>query len=336
VKSLIKRRGPFLIFMMILAYLVSALILLLLHPDPPAGLRSLFLSPFATPMALGNWLNRAVLFMLSGTAVVYAFQGGEFNLGGEGQICLGGLATVIFLLRFPDLWGPAGIILALLLSALLAGVLGGLSGVIKNFTGLSEVITTYLLSMGIIHFSRYFITGPFKDENSYLVTTPEIPLRFQLPGLLPPSHLNISLFFVLLLVLGTYLFLYYRPAGYEWRLCGINGEFASYCGINRKRQTLKTLIVSGGINGLAGSVLILGTSHRGIQDFFSGYGWNGMAVSLIGGNHPLLVIPSALFFSHLVQGAERLNLLGQFTYALDGFIMALIFLVVTSGRLHRD
>jgi len=61
-----------------------------------------------------------------------------------------------------------------------------------------------------------------------------------------------------------------------------------------------------------------------------------MAVSLIGGNNPLLVIPSALFFSHLVQGAERLNLMGQFTYPLDGFIMAFIFLVVTSGRLHRD
>jgi riboflavin transport system permease protein len=336
-KSLMRKKGPFLIFMMLCAYLLSAVIILLtFHSSPLIGLRSLFLSPFATPMALGNWLNRAVLFMISGTAVVYAFQGGEFNLGGEGQICLGGMITVIFFSYMNRLWGPAGILAALVLAAFFSGLLGSLSGFIKNATGLSEVITTYLLSMGTIHVSRYFITGPLKDSKSYLVTTPEIPPRFQLPELLSPSHLNISLFFAALLVMGTWLFLYYRPAGYDWRLCGVNGDFAAYCGVDRRKQTIKTLFVSGAVNGSAGAILIMGTSHRGIQDFFSGYGWNGMAVSLIGGNNPLLTIPSALFFSHLVQGAERLNLMGQFTYPLDGFIMAFIFLVVTSGRLHRD
>ncbi len=335
-KKILNRKAPFLLFMMFLAYLFSALVIILFFRPVSGGLGKFFLEPFSSFFSTGNWLNRAVLYMFSGSAVVLAFQGGEFNLGGEGQICLGGIATVIIFHYFQPASGFLGIVVALSGAALASGLLGALSGVIKNTIGLSEVITTYLLSMGTISASRFFITGPFKDSDSYLVTTPAIPERFRLWEIMAPSHLNISLFLALLLIVSVYLFLFLRPAGYEWRLCGVNGEFAAYCGIDRKRQTVKTLFSSGAVNGITGAVVILGTNHRGIQDFFSGIGWNGMALALIGGNHPLLVFPSALFFSHLVEGSEKLGIGGQFPYPVDGFVMALIFLIVTSGRLHRD
>jgi riboflavin transport system permease protein len=335
-KKTIKKKGFFLLVMMVLAYLFSALLISLFFEPVFEGWKDFFLSPFSHPLYRGNWLNRATIYILSSSAVVMAFQGGEFNLGGEGQICLGGIVTVIVL----SLWEPArgwvGIISVMILASFASALLAGLSGILKNRTGMSEVITTYLLSMGVIILSRYFITGPFKDDQSYLITTPEIPERFQLGEILPPSHLNISLFTALILIGFIYLFLYYRPSGYEWRLCGVNRNFAAYCGIDRNRQTLKTLSISGALNGYTGAVIILGTTHRGIQGFFSGFGWDGIAVSLIGGNHPLLILPSALFFSHIVQGAEKLNQAGQFPYPLDSFVMALIFLVVTSGRLNRD
>ena len=298
--------------MMILAYIFSALVIILFFRPVEKGLVSFFFSPFLSSFSTGNWLNRAVLYVFSGSAVVLAFQGGEFNLGGEGQICLGGIATVIILHYFQPAAGWLGILLAMTWAAIASGILGALSGIIKNVIGLSEVITTYLFSMGTVYATRFFITGPFKDSDSYLVTTPLIPERFHLKEILPPSHLNLSLIAALFLIVAIYLFLYYRPSGYEWRLCGVNGEFAAYCGINRSGQTVKTLFFSGAVNGITGAVVILGTIHRGIQDFFSGIGWNGMALSLIGGNHPLLVLPSSLFFSHLVEGAEKLGIGGQF------------------------
>ena len=334
-KNIFNRKAPFLLFMMMLAYLFSALVIILFFRPVNEGLTGFFYSPFLSSFSTGNWLNRAVLYIFSGSAVVLAFQGGEFNLGGEGQICLGGIATVIILHYFQPAAGWLGIIAVTAGAAIASGLLGALSGFIKNAIGLSEVITTYLFSMGTIYATRFFITGPFKDRESYLVTTPLIPERFHLKEILPPSHLNVSLFAALVLIGAIYLFLYYRPSGYEWRLCGVNGDFAAYCGINRSRQTVKTLFFSGAVNGITGTVVILGTTHRGIQDFFSGIGWNGMALSLIGGNHPLLVLPSALFFSHLVEGADKLGIGGQFPYPVDGFVMALIFLIVTSGRLHR-
>ncbi|MDC7221408.1 MAG: ABC transporter permease [Spirochaetales bacterium] len=335
-KRLMKNKFFFVLLMMGGAYLFSTLLIALFFRPVSAGLETFFLAPFTHRLSLGNWLNRATLYMFSGSAVVLAFQGGEFNLGGEGQICLGGLVTVIFFSFWEPVWALGGMALAFLFSALASGLLSALSGVIKNRTGLSEVITTYLLSMGVVVFSRYFITGPFKDETSYLVTTPPIPEAYRLGEILPPSHLNITFFFALLLIVLLHLFLYHHPGGYEWRLCGINSDFAVYCGIDRRAQRIKTLFSSGALNGFTGSILILGTTHRGIQDFFSGYGWNGIAVSLIGGNNPLLLLPSSLFFSHIAQGTEKMEIIGQFPYPLDGFIMGLVFLVVTSGRLGRD
>ncbi|MDC7222869.1 MAG: hypothetical protein PQJ60_03960, partial [Spirochaetales bacterium] len=234
-KNILNRKALFLLLMMLTAYLFSALIIALFSRPVTKGWESFFLTPFLHRLYLGNWLNRAVLYLLSGSAVVLAFQGGEFNLGGEGQICLGGLVTVITLHFFQPAHGWIGLVLVFFLSSLASGGLAALSGWVKNLTGLSEVITTYLLSMAVILLARFFIAGPLQDENSYLVTTAEIPARFQLTEVLPPSHLNLSFLPALMICVMVYLFLFYRPSGYEWRLCGINGDFAAYCGINRKR-----------------------------------------------------------------------------------------------------
>lgn len=322
--------------MMGISLLLAGLIIFFTYSNPLKGLENFFLKPFTNKLYLGNLLNRTTLYVLSGGAIVLAFKGGEFNLGGEGQICLGGMVTTAFLLTFPRLPGTMGIFLAMLLAATASGLLGAFSAVIKNRYQISEVISTYLLSMGVIQVSRYLISGPMKDKESYLITTPMLEEKFFFTDLMEPSHFDSSVFLVPLVIVGIYIFLYHHHRGYEWRLCGKNRQFATYCGINVENYRVRILFTSGFLNGIAGAVAILGTHHRGLQDFFSGVGWNGMAVSLIGGNHPLFLLPSALFFSHLVQGSELLTLLGRFSFPLDGIIMAIVILLVTSGRLKRD
>jgi ABC-type uncharacterized transport system permease subunit len=321
-----------LITMMALSLLFGSLLILFLYDNPAKGMFYFLIKPIQGSLFTGNTLNRTSLFLLSGTAVMFAFKGGEFNLGGEGQICLGGLSTTLFLLTFPQLNPTVGIIIALIMAIFSGIIMGALSAYLKNRYKINEVISTYMLSMGIIQVSRYLINGPFKDENSFLITSETIGEKFFFNQWLIPSQLNISFAISIIIIFFAYIYIYHTPQGYDWRLAGVNKAYAQYCGINTKKHTLKVLTISGGLHGLTGGLAILGTYHRALQDFFTGFGWNGMAVSLIAGNNPLLILPSAYFFSHVSMGANFLKILGRFPLPLDSIIIAFIFLLVTAGR----
>lgn len=315
---------------LVTALLLSVVMLALASPEPGAALRAFFISPLSQTYALGNMLNVASLLILTALGVTVAFRGGTFNLGGEGQLYASALATTVVLLRIPELGGLGGILVGAVTGMVTGGVIAGVSGLLKAVWDTDELITSFLLSSGLIPIVDYLIVGPLRDETSNLLITPEIAEQFRLPKLLRPSHLNLTALIAVLLA-GLLFFLLYRTlTGYELRMNGLNRRFARYGGVAVGGYTTGAMAVSGMLHGLAGALLVVGTYHASISGFAGGLGWNGIAVALIGRTHPLGVIPGALVFAYLDAGARSAMYETAFTFELGMVVQAVIFFLITA------
>jgi len=334
IKSL-RRKIPPQAAPLLLCVAAATVIIVLFSTRPEEALYYFFPGVFSNRLYLGDFLNYAVLLSLTGLGIIVSFNAGAFNLGGEGQVYGGALAAVWTALMLPHLPGPLGILLMALTGALTGGVLAGVSGLLKSRWKVDELISTFLLSAGVIKVADYLITGPLSDPDSYLLTTPMIPEQFRLTQLLPPSHLNISFLLVLILIPLSYLYLNHSRGGYELRLIGSNREFARYGGLNMGIYDSVPLAVSGAFHGLAGAIAVSGTYYSGVLGFTSGLGWNGIAVALIASRKPLALIPSALFFSWITRGARIAVLQSDLSLELGNIIQGILFLLISSKLLKR-
>ncbi len=312
------------------ALLVMIIALPLLSESPVKTLSAFLMGPFRNLFYFGNFLNRVGLYMIAGLAMVVAFQGGMFNLGGEGQVYAGALGTTMFLLSVPELYGPLGVTGAVIVAACTGGLISGLSGFLKMKWGTDELISSFLLSSSLVYTINYLVSGPLRNSKSYLLSTPEISYQFRLPQLLPPSHLNLSLLTALLLVGLAYKYLFHTSGGYELRMTGLNREFARYGGMPVERYYFIPMALSGALYGLAGGLYVLGTSFATLQGSTSGMGWNGIAIALIGRIHPLLLLPAAFIFTYLDFGAENAMIYADFTFEFGAVLQALVLFFVTA------
>jgi simple sugar transport system permease protein len=307
---------------------------LLLSRQPGKTLWYFFLGPLQNTYYRGNMINSAIPLIFGGLGVAVAMAGGNFNLGGEGQIYAGALVTTIAARSLQPL-GMAGAVLALILGTVFSGLVAGLSGFLKEKWNTNELITSFLVSNTLILITGYGITGPFLDPETSLQSTRKIPEAWRLPRILPPSNLSAALFFALLAVILIYAFLYRTKPGYEIRLCGSNRRFAQYGGINAGGTMILSMFISGALYGLAGGMGIYGTYYGAIKDFSSGLGWNGLAVALIARSRPQAVIPAAIFFAWISAGARMAMQFSDVTFELASIVQGVVFLLVSS-RLLRD
>ncbi len=328
-----KFKLPSQIPVLLLCILTAALLMVFFSGSPLDALHAFFPGVVSNPLYLGEMLNMVVLLSLTGLAIVIAFTAGSFNLGGEGQAYFGALCSVLTARTLPALPSCIGIPL-LLLSGIAGGAfLAFLSGVLKAKWRVDELISTFLLSAGVSQVINYLIAGPLSDPDSYLMTTEPLPEAYRLPSILPPSPLNPGVIFpVLLLPLAWYIMNHTRR-GYELRMTGHSNSFARYGGLNTGLYETIPLSVSGGLHGLAGALVLTGTYFAGIQGLTFGLGWNGMAVALIAGRRVPGLIPAALFFSWISQGARLAVLRSGLSLELGAIIQGVLFLLITSGRL---
>lgn len=310
--------------------IIAVIFLLLFSQDKSESIYYFFAGPFLNSLAVGNMLSSFTLLVFSGLAVTVAFRADVFNLGGEGQIYMGAMAATVVLVYVPGLTGLTGFLLASLAALMAGGFMAGISGFLKNRWKVDELISSFLISNAVIHILDYLITGPLRDKNSYLLTTKTIEEKFQLIQFLRPSNLNSAIMGALIAVLLITFILFYTKQGYELRICGMNREFAHYGGLNTSFYITAPLFLSGALLGLAGSSAVMGIHHATIKGFYSGIGWNGIAVALIAGTNPLAVIPSAFIFSYLNQASETAMLKADFPFELGGLIQAVVFLLISS------
>ncbi len=279
-------------------------------------------------------LNTTVLLSLSGLGIIIAFRAGAFNLGGEGQAYAGAFCVILLQPHLPREGFPGGIVLLLLAGAAGGGMLALVSGILKTFWNVDVLISSFLISTGLSRVMDYMIAGPLSDPDSYLITTAPLPEAYRLSSWLPPSPLNVSLVLPLILIPLSWYVLNRTRGGHELRLAGQSPDFALYGGLNLKLYETLPLTVSGSLNGLAGALVITGSSFAGIQGLTAGLGWNGMAAALIAGQKISLLLPAAFFFSWLSEGAKLAALRSGLSLELGAVIQGILFLLITSRVLR--
>jgi ABC-type uncharacterized transport system permease subunit len=276
---------------------------------------------------LGETAIKAAVLILTGLSVAVAFTVGLFNIGGEGQLIWGALAAAV-VGRFDS---SIALPLSLAAAALAGGGFGLLPGWLKVRRGVHEVISTILLNWVAIHVVQgWLVAGPLAAVGGGAVSvagTEPIARAAWLPRLLPGSRLDLGFPIALLIAAAVWFLLTRTRRGFEWRAVGAGRDAAHAAGIPAGRRICEAMALSGALAGLGGALLVLGTEHKYPGVFRTGYGFDGIAVALVGGGTAAGTTLAALFFGALRAGATRLQLVGihpSFAELIQGLAVLLV------------
>jgi simple sugar transport system permease protein len=311
------------------ALLIPALIIFAGSSDPGKSIAAFFIGPWSNPWFLGNTLDSAALLLTASLGAAFAFKGGCFNLGGEGQIYLGGCAAAAVLLApsVPGLSGPVLLTLAGCAAFAAGAFMGGLSGLLRRNTGANELISSFLLSAALIPAGDFLIAGPLRNRQGNLLASAAFSHDRLLPKLLPPSALSVSCLIALFLVALAHLFIHHTAAGYRFRIAGSSPELALFGGIAPEKRFVPAMTVSGALAGLCGFFAAAGTYGMAYTGFSGGIGWTAIAAALIAGNEMLALVPASLFLAVLKSGSDAALLQAGFGFETAAFIQAAVLLL---------
>lgn len=317
---------------------IASLIIWAAGVNPADAVRELIAGAFGDRFGIGVTAIRTIPLMITGLGVAVGIRVGLWNLGGEGQIYMGALtATVLGLYILPGASGALGIAILVLAGFLGGGVWGLIPGVLRAYRGVNEVITTLLMSFVAINSVTVILHAFLQDPTSSYAASPLLSDGLKLPILLPRTEFHAG--FVIGLILAGLLFVAFRYSdiGLELRAVGSNQKAARFAGIPVRRRLIQAMVVSGGLAGIAGAVEILGLHHRLAVGFSPGYGFDAVAVALLGGADPRFVPFAAVFLGSLSAGApamERgLGLPSEFIPLTEGLIV--LFVVAAYGLRSR-
>jgi simple sugar transport system permease protein len=312
-----------------IAFLVGALVLLVSGFSPIEAYGSLLVGAFGDIYGLGQTLTQTTPIVFTALAFLFAFKAGLFNIGAEGQFLVGAFAAAIAGISFNGLPSIIHIPLALLVGAVVGGLWALIPALLKTELGAHEVITTMMLTYVAIYVTGYLANDVFRAEG-WVAQTPLIVSSAELPRILPPTQLSASLFLGILLVGLTYYVLQKTILGYEVRAIGLNPLAAKNAGINVKRGLIIALVISGALAGLGGAGEVLGVHRRFIDGFSPGYGWDGLAVALIGGLNPIGALLAALLFGILRSGGMTMNRVTGVPIDIVTILQGLVILFVAA------
>ncbi len=319
-----------------LALLVGAGMLVALKADPLKAYSAMLQGAAGNVSGITQTLVKATPLLLVGLGVAIAFRGGVINIGGEGQLIVGALATTAVALALPE-W-PGAILLPLALAAGIAGgaAWGGVPGVLKARLGVNEILSTIMMNQIAIQLANYLLREPMIDpaeiaRGTRIAQSAQLPQQVWLVRLVPRTLLHGGAVIALVMAVLVYLFLWRTTIGYRIRAVGLNPEAAQYAGIRVPLYQALALILGGAFAGLAGAVEVLGVQHRMMEGLSGGYGFSGIVAALFGKLHPLGVIPASILFGGLLVGADKMQRAVQVPSALIGALQGLVVLFVVSS-----
>ncbi|MCR9256003.1 MAG: ABC transporter permease [Alphaproteobacteria bacterium] len=303
---------------LLVAFFICGLIILALGENPISALVVMVKGAFVYPGSLGYTLYYTTNFIFTALAVAIAFHAMMFNIGGEGQAALGGLGGgLVCLWLAPSL--PAGIVLplAILGAAAFGAAWGVVPGYLQARRGSHIVITTIMFNFIAASLMVWLLGGPLLQQGQQSPQTEAFEPAGQMPKMhdllgglgieTTSSPLNLSFVLALLVLVGFWVLIWRTRLGYEIRTVGHNPDAAHYAGINVPRTIIVAMAIAGGLAGLMSINELQGVQHRVILDFTAGYGFTGIAVALMGRNHPIGIFLASLLFGALYQGGSELD-----------------------------
>ena len=294
-----------------LALLVGAGIMLVSGHDPIAGYGSMLSGALGSKRAIGDTLAKSATLCLTGLATAVAAQAGVFNVGGEGQLYCGAMASALLGSTLTGV--PAIIALPLCLLAAIAA--GGLWALIpawlKVRLKVNEVVTTIMLNSVAIYFCAFLSNGPLKTSEQGIASgTAKIDTHFTFARVINLSNLTTSIFLSVSIALLVWYLMKRTTTGYEMKLTGENERFAYYMGIPTARLMLIGMVISGAICGLVGMFEVFGIHNRFIDSVSNEFYYDGMLVAMIMRYQPTGIILMSIFFGILKIGGTGMEQMG--------------------------
>jgi ABC-type uncharacterized transport system permease subunit len=274
-------------------------------------------------------------YIFAGLAVALGFRCGLFNIGAEGQFFMGALGAAFVGYSIIGLPAYIHLPLALLGGALAGGIWGAIPGFLKARFGAHEVVNTIMMNWIAFRLSDWLLNGPMKAVG-YRPVTPTVEATAEIPRFFPdPSRLNWGFVLGLLIAVLVGWFLFRTTLGFEVRAVGANPDAAKYSGMSVMRNFVLVMTLSGGLAGLAGSVQVLGTDHWVGQGFSAGYGFDSIALALLGKSHPVGVVLSALLFGVLRGGATSMQSMARIPIHIISVIQGIVIIFVAAPEIIR-
>ncbi len=275
-------------------------------------------------------------YIFAGLSVALGFRGGLFNIGAEGQLFVGGLASVFVGYSITTLPWFLHLPLALLAGMLAGAIWGAIPGYLKARTGAHEVINTIMMNYIAFRLADYLLHGGPMMAGSGIPATPEIQPTAYLPALFPrPVRLHAGFFLALIMAALVYWFLWKTTRGFEIRMVGANPDAARYAGVKITSTMVLTMALSGALAGLAGANQILGLDHKMVTAFSTGYGFDSIALALLGNSHPVGVVLASLLFGFMRGGAARMQSVAGVPVELIRVIQGMAIVFVAAPAIIR-
>jgi simple sugar transport system permease protein len=322
---------------LMMALVASGLVVLVVGESPLEAVRWLLIGAFGYEEALGYTLYYTTNFIFTGLAVAVAFHAGLFNIGGEGQAYIGGLGVGLAMLAL-DSFLPGWLLIPIGIMA--AGLFGAAWALIpawlQAYRGSHIVITTIMFNFIAAALMVYLLVnvlimpGQMSPETRPFAEAALLPKMHDVLALVgiktARSPLNLSLVLALVACVGVWFFLWRTPWGYELRTAGHNPNAAKYAGIRTRRLIVTTMCISGMLAGLVAVNEVMGVQHRVILNFTAGTGFAGIAVALMGRNHPIGIVLAGFLFGVLQQGGAELafempKISRELTFGIQGLVI---------------
>ena len=316
------------------AFFLTGILIMLAGKNPLSAFYYLLIGAFGSWDRVIVGLNKTTPYLLCALGIALCFRGQVINIGAEGQIAIGGAFASAIALLAPA-W-PSWLLLPI---ALLAGTAGGaawagLAAVIRVRRGVHEVLVTLLMNFIALLIVAELLHGRMGEDGAGFPQSPQFESAAWLPKLIPGTDLHIGIALAVLMTLVAHAVLWRSTLGFRWRIAGASLLAARYAGVSTGRAIFGLMSFAGAMAGLAGSIECLGVHYRLIEGFSAGFGFNAVAIALMGALNPLYILPSALFFGFLETGAlamqRQVGVPSSLILVIQGLTM--IFVLCAIGR----
>jgi len=280
-------------------------------------------------------LVTATPYIFAGLSVALGFRAGLFNIGAEGQFFIGALCSAYVGYSVKGLPMIIHLPLALLAGALGGAIWGMIPGYLKAKFGAHEVVNTIMMNWIAFRLSDWLLSGPMRSSG-FRPVTPNVLATAELPRFFPdPLRFNLGFFLALLAALLVYWFLFKTTTGFEVRSVGANPDAAKYAGMSIVKNLVLVMSLAGALAGLAGSAQVLGVDHWVGQGFSAGYGFDAIALALLGKSHPFGVVLAALLFGFLRSGATDMQSMAGIPIDIISIIQGLVIVFIAAPAIIR-
>jgi len=311
-------------------FLITSIVILMAGANPFTAYYNFLIAPLASKSSAIEVLVKSTPLLLTGAAVAFAFKGGYWNIGAEGQLYAGAIVATFVGTTLKDVSPILGIP-AMILGGFAGGLLWALpSALLKVKLGVDEIVTTLLMNSIVLNVTSYLLNGPWRNPVSMWPQSPEISAGTTFFKLIPRTRLHFGIIVAVVVILIIWFVINRTSFGLKMRAVGLSKEGAKFAGIKVNKTMLMVALISGGIAGLAGAGEVAGIHFHLVDAISDGLGYTGVIIATLGGLNPFGVGIAALFLGLIDTGAQTVSRVMSVPVYLGDVVQATLLLVTLS------